>query len=98
MGGDRLQAVAAQQRVQPLHGEMRAVARDVEVIPARAAGAGLDAGEVRHADDEQAAGAQPAGDPLQRRARVVEVLEHVPQRRRVERAGRDVGVVDARLL
>ena len=82
----------------PRDGEVRAVARDVEVIPARAAGAGLHAAEVGHADEQQAARRQPAGDPRQRGAGVVEVLEHVPQRGRVHRAGRDDRVLDAGLL
>ncbi len=85
---------AAQQRVQPLHREVRAVTRDVEVIPARAAHPCLHAGEVRHADDQQAAGAHPPGDPHERGGGIVEVLEHVPQRRRVQRRRRHDRVVD----
>jgi hypothetical protein len=84
-----------QQRVQPRGREVRAVARQVEMEPAPAAHAGLHAGEVGHADEQRAARAQPPCDPLERGARVLDVLEHVPERDDVERAVLDDSVLEA---
>ena len=57
-----------------------AMARQVEVIPARATDPRLEARQVGDRDEQPSVRFEPARDPLQRRARVVEVLEHVPQR------------------
>jgi len=51
------------------------VAREVEVVPAWPAEAGLQRGEVRDADEQRPARGEPAPDPPQRGLRIVEVLE-----------------------
>src|SRR5581483_9115336 len=71
-------AAALDQRLDSARGEVRAVARDVEVVPARGAEAGLEARKVRDSDQQHASGAQPGRDPLERRARLVEMLKDVP--------------------
>lgn len=73
---------------------MGAVAGNVEVVPALAADLRLHRGEVRDAHHQAPAGPQPSRDPLQRRERVGDVLEHVPQRDGVQRPRRDLGLLD----
>ena len=94
MDGDGLEAGAAQEGEQAGGREMRAVAGEVEVVPALAAQTRLQAGQVGHADEQRASRAQPAHNARGGRARRLDVFEHVPQRHRVERSGGNVGVRD----
>ena len=90
----RREPVRAQQSLEPGGGVMDPMAGHVEVVPALAADPRLEARQVRHSDHEAAARPQPRADPVERRAWVLEMLEHVPQRHHVQRTGLDCGVLE----
>src|SRR5438128_11086793 len=81
------------QRLDAARREVRAVPGQVQVEPTRAADARLDAGQVRDADEQGAARDDPSRDSLEGPARILEMLEHVPERRCAQRRGRERGAL-----
>ena len=67
----------------------------VQVEPPVAAKFRLQAGEVRHAHEEAASQNKPAADTLERRARIGEVLQHVPEDDYVVRVLRELELLHA---
>ena len=67
----------------------------VQVEPPVAAKFRLQAVEVRHADEEAASRCKPAAGTLERRARIGEVLQHVPEDDYVVRVLRQLELLDA---
>ncbi len=92
MRGLDLEAGDPQQLEQRIHGEVEQVAWQVEVEPGRPAPTRLGAREVRHRHDQAPARTQDAAHLLERPARIVEVLEDVPDHHLVEALGLVAGV------
>jgi hypothetical protein len=61
-GGEDPETAAGQEGTNPALGEVHAVARDIEVIPAIAADPGLEARQVGHADEQPTGWSQPRAD------------------------------------
>ena len=75
--GDRIQARGAGGRRERVRGEVDEVLARAQMGPAGAEAAPLVGGEVRHLDDDVAAGPRPAGERAQKGAAVGNVLEHM---------------------
>ena len=90
--GDRLEAGIVEQAAQRRERELVQMARQIEVEPRRAAPHRLGAREVGHRHHEAAAQPQDPVHLGERLARMIEMLEHVPDQHLVEVGARIAGV------
>jgi hypothetical protein len=91
---DHVEARPLEQQVQAAGREVDEMPPRVEVEPPVTAETRLQAVEVRRADEEAACRRKPAVNTLERRARIVEVLEHVPEDDGVIRVFRELELLD----
>ena len=79
----RPEPLPLEQAQQATFGEVGAVTGDVLVEPAILADPGLEAGEVRHRDDQPAVGREPFANCRQSPSGIVEMLQNVPHHHHV---------------